>query len=709
MSIMGTQVKRVEDPRLVLGQGEFSDDVSDPLLDGALHLTFVRSMTAHGRIVEIDVTEARAMPGVLDVFTAADVDLVPASPGGSNAPAEMARPWLATDTVRFVGEAVAIVVAESPSLGVDAAEAVIVDIDPLEAVIGIEAGLSDEVGLFPGVDSNVNSVFDSGWTTDDEFWDGCDVVVRHRVNNPRVAAVPIEGRGSAAVFSDGRLVQWLSTQAPHGARSTIATALGLTTDEVRVIAPDVGGGFGAKINPSPEDILVGWVARRLDRPVRWVEDRSENLLSMVQGRDHLHDLAIGGTRDGKVLAYELDVLCDCGAYPLMGAFLPYFTRLMAPGVYDIPRVRSRARSVVTNTVPTEAFRGAGRPEATTAIERAMDLFAVEVGLDPAECRRRNLLDPSVFPHTTPGGATYDNGDYEGCLDKALAASDYTALRAEQQRRRDQGDPMALGIGVSTYVEITGAGSTKEYGGVRIEAADDGGVTATLLSGSSPHGQGLVTSFAMVASDVLGIPVDRITMLHSDTDLVPWGLGTMGSRSLQMGGSAIHSAGTRVVEAARQLVADELEAAPADIVLDTATGSFHVAGTPSRSLDWAAVVALAAGSNDPAGSPRPGRPGHPRRRRPRTRRWPPATRRGTRCGSRAASTRRGSRSRSAPTCASSRSTRRRGWWTCVGSWRATMPGGSSTRCWRPVSVTAASPRVCPRPCSRASATTSTATR
>ena len=392
MSILGTRVLRVEDPRFLEGRATYLDDLDDPRLAGAAHLVFVRSMLAHGRIVAVDPAGAVTMPGVRAVFTATDVDLVPARPGGMGAPVEMARPWLAADTVRFVGEPVAVVVADSVAQAVDAAEAVVVDIDPRPAVIGVDAALTDSTLLFPDAGTNVNSVQDNGWETvagadgpggdQADFWRDCDVVVRARVVNQRVAGVSLEGRGSAAAWEGDRLVQWISSQAPHGARATIARAHGLDPDQVHVIIPDVGGGFGPKINPSPEDVVVGWVARRLGRPARWIDTRSENLQSQVQGRDHVHHLAIGGTRDGRVLAYELDVVADCGAYPQMGAFLPYFTRLMATGVYAVPRVRSRARAVVSTTVPTEAFRGAGRPEATATIERAMDLFAAEVGLDP---------------------------------------------------------------------------------------------------------------------------------------------------------------------------------------------------------------------------------------------------------------------------------------------------------------------------------------
>jgi len=632
VSILGNRVRRTEDPRLLLGQATFLDDLSDPALEGALTVGFVRSYVAHGELLGVDIDDALAMPGVVAVYTAADVDLAPTRPGGAGAHASMARPWLATDRVRFVGEPVAVVVAGSRAQVVDAAEMVVVDVEPLDAVTSIDAGFEGATLLFPEAGTNRNSLLDDGWddTSGEGFWDGCEVVVRGRVVNQRVAGVPLEGRGSAAVWDGTRLTQWISSQNVHGARDAIARAHGLDRSEVRVVAPDVGGGFGPKITPSPEDVLVGWVARRLGRPAKWVETRSENLVAQSQGRGHVHHIAIGGTRDGRVLAYELDVRADSGAYPLMGSFLPYFTRLMASGTYDIGRIRSRAESVVTNAVPTEAYRGAGRPEATATVERAMDLFAAEVGLDPAEVRRTNLIPRFEVPHDTASGATYDCGDYGAGLDAALAAADYPGLRAEQQRRRAAGDRRALGIGVSTYVEITGAGLTDEFAGVSVVPAADGGVTVEVRTGSSPHGQGLHTAFAMLAADRLGLPIERITVRHGDTDVVPQGYGTMGSRSLQMGGSAVQAAAGRVLDAAKELAARELEANVDDIVLGeggtvgTAAGAgpgddgdadhdraggrelaFHVAGTPSRSVSWAQVADLAAAApaaGDDGGSP-----------------------------------------------------------------------------------------------------------
>lgn len=581
----GSRLRRVEDHRFLTGSATYVDDLRDPRLEGAVHLTFVRSYVAHGRLLGVDADEARRAPGVLGVFTAEDVDLLPARPGGRGVPQAMARPWLARDVVRFVGEPVAVIAAESVAAGADAAESVVVEVEPLPAVVGVEAALVDDVVLFEEVGTNVNSVMDDGWDEVGDLWEGCDVVVRARIVNQRLAGAALECRGAAAVWHGGRLTQWISNQAPHGARRTIAAAHGIDPSSVRVIVPDVGGGFGPKINPTPEDVLVGWVARRLGRPARWTESRTENLLAQPHGRGHVHHVAIGGTRDGRVLAYELDVVADCGAYPSMGAFLPHFTRLMATGTYDIPRARTRARSVVTTAVPTEAYRGAGRPEATATVERAVDLFAAAVGLDPVECRRRNLIDRGAFPHTTPTGATYDTGDYAEALRRTLAAADYENLRAEQAHRRAAADPVQLGIGVSCYVEITGAGVATEFGGVRLSPGDDGDVRVVVLTGSSPHGQGLATALTMIAADTLGVPTDRIDVVHGDTDVVPWGMGTMGSRSLQMGGSAVLTAARRVVDAGRALAADLLEAPVAEVEFDRTLGRFNVAGAPSRSIGW----------------------------------------------------------------------------------------------------------------------------
>lgn len=594
MSILGNRVVRVEDPRLLTIGGTYCADVRDPRLDGAVHATFVRSTSAHATITSVDVAEARRMPGVVDVVVGADVDLAPI-PGMAN-PA-MARPYLAVDRVRFVGEPVAVVLSATPEQGLDAAETVLVDYEPLPAVVDPVAALEGDTTLFPDVGTNLVVSFgaDGDPTGDDDVLAACEVVVRQRIVNQRLAACPLEVRSSAAAWVDGRLNVWCSTQNAHGVRDALAGGYGLDPADVVVIAPDVGGGFGAKVGAHPEDLLLGWLARRCGRPVRWLETRSENMVSMSQGRAQVQDVVIGGTSDGTIEAYRLSVVQDTGAYPGLGAVLPFLTGVMASGTYAIPSVEARSRSVVTTTTPIVAYRGAGRPEASAAIERAVDLFAAEIGLDAADVRRRNLLAPFDEPHTTPTGATYDCGDYPEALERVLAAAGYDELRAEQRRRRDAGDRFALGIGLATYVEVTaGPQGGEEY--ARVEVLDDG--TAAVYTGSSPHGQGHATAFAMVASDRLGIPLDRISVVHGDTDRIPRGVGTFGSRSLQLGGSAVRDASTALVDRARRVAADLLEAAVEDVVLDRETGAFHVAGAPAVGRGWSEVATAARAAGEP---------------------------------------------------------------------------------------------------------------
>ena len=426
---------------------------------------------------------------------------------------------------------------------------------------------------------------------------GCDVVVRQRIVNQRLAAAPLEGRSAAAAWVDGRLVVWCSTQNAHGLRHAVASTYGLDEEQVRVVAPDVGGGFGAKIGGHPEDVVLGWLARRCGRPVRWTETRTENMTAMVHGRAQIHDVTIGGRRDGTIEAYHLDIVQDAGAYPSMGAFLPRLTRMMAAGTYAIPTVTSHARVVLTTTTPVGSYRGAGRPEATAALERAVDLFAAEVGLDPAEVRRRNLVPAFAEAHTTPAGATYDCGDYPAALERALAAAGYDDLRAEQARRRAAGDSRVLGVGVSCYVEVTsGMRAGSEFGRVEVRLADDDGhvgdrppVEVIVTTGSSPHGQGLATALAMLVADETGLPVEAVRVVHGDTDAVARGTGTFGSRSLQLGGSAALESTRAVVVAARERAAEQLEASVDDVVLDPASGRFHVVGSPAFGRSWADVV------------------------------------------------------------------------------------------------------------------------
>ncbi|MGH3326521.1 MAG: xanthine dehydrogenase family protein molybdopterin-binding subunit [Streptomycetales bacterium] len=587
MSILGTRVARTEDSRLITGGGNYVDNLREPALEGGLHVTFVRSPIAHARITGYDVAEARKAPGVVAVLTGEDVDLppVPVMPELAGAPPVMAQPHLAREVVRYVGEPVAVVVTETRYQGEDAAELVGVDYDPLPPVVDVDDAVRGGTLLYGEAGTNV--VWRVGGEFDDTLFEGCEVVVTRRIDNQRLAPAPLEVRGAACAWGDdGRLTMWLSTQNAQPARDAIVAQLGLESGTVRVIAPDVGGGFGAKSGVDPEPVLLGWLARRLGRPLHWVESRSESMVAMTHGRAQRQKVTIGGGRDGTVRAYRLEAVQDCGAYPRLGAFLPFLTGLMAPGVYAIRAVEFAATSVVTNTTPTAAYRGAGRPEATAAIERAMDLFAAEIGMDPAEVRRRNLVPADAFPYTTAAGAVYDTGDYVRALDAVLEAADYPALRAEQARRRESGAEQQLGIGLSAYAEITAPDNPLgEH--ARVEVHADG--TVTVFTGSSAHGQGHQTSFKMLVSDQLGVPMEHITVVHGDTDRVPEGVGTHGSRSLQLGGSAIHRATVDVIEAARKLAAEMIEADEQDLVLDTADGNWHVRGTPGVAVTWAQVA------------------------------------------------------------------------------------------------------------------------
>jgi carbon-monoxide dehydrogenase large subunit len=592
-SILGNRVLRKEDPKFLTTGGVYLDDLHDePLLAGAAWVAYVRSSAAHARILSIDTDDAAAMPGVLGVFTAASLGLEPV-PAAFNP--MVARTLLASDKVRYVGEPIAAVVAETYEQAVDAAEAVLVDLDPLEALVDIEQALASSTLLYESAGSN--AVFDTTAlgmpdNTGDEFFADCEVVVTGRFVNQRVAPCPLEVRAAAAAWDGERLVQWLSTQHAQGALDPLKAVNGLGDGQVRVITPDVGGGFGAKIGTYPEELLLGRFAAALGRPVRFRETRSESMMALGHGRAQVQYVTIGGSRDGTVTHYRMHVLQDSGAFADMGTILaPFMTRPMASAVYAIPNIEVRTTSVVTNTTPTTAYRGAGRPEATAAAERAMDMFAAELGMDPAEVRRKNLIPPFSEPHTTAIGQTYDVGDYEGALDKALAAAGYTELRAEQQRRREAGEAKQLGIGVSVYVEITG-GVPPMGEAAKIEVHEDG--SATIYTGTSPHGQGHDTSWSMIASAQTGIPIDRITLVWGDTDRVPVGGGTMGSRSLQQGGAAVDKASVELVEKAKSLAARLLEADEADIVLDNDSAAFHVAGTPSVGKTWGELAAAAVG-------------------------------------------------------------------------------------------------------------------
>jgi aerobic carbon-monoxide dehydrogenase large subunit len=595
MSILGTRVVRTEDPRLLTVGGTYVDDLRLPELADAARITFVRSPMAHARITGMDTDAARQAPGVLAVLTIQDMDDLtpppPPEPGSEvseGAPLPIGGLWseplLAIDRVRYVGEPVAMVITSDSYQGEDAAELVSIDYEPLPAVIGVGGALQTPTLLFDGTDSNVP--VDSGEAADDSIFEGCDAVVERTIVNQRLAPMPMEGRAAAARFADGKLTYWVSTQNAQITRFILAGVLGMDPGAIRVITPDVGGGFGAKVGADRDALLVAWAARKTGRALRWVETRSENLVGMTHGRAQEQTIKIGGTSGGRVLAYRLDVVQDTGAYPRMSGFLPFLTKLMAVGPYDIANVQTKSRVVVTNTTPISAYRGAGRPEATAAIERAIDLFATEIGMDPAEVRRKNLIPPDKFPYSTPTGATYDTGDYVTALDKVLAAAGYAGLRAEQARRRERGDVLQLGIGLASYVEITAADAAA---GETARLAVHGDGTATVYTGSSAHGQGHHTAWAMLVESELGIPMASVTVIHGDTDLIPEGVGTYASRSLQLGGVAVHKAALDVKEQARRVAADMLEAAEADLELDTEHGTWQVRGDPGTGRSWADVA------------------------------------------------------------------------------------------------------------------------
>ena len=591
-SILGTAVRRVEDPTILVGTAQYVDDVA---IEGVLHLIMVRSTMAHARIISIDTSAARTMPGVVAVFTAADIDL-PLDTGMMQINPTVARPMLATDKVRFVGDIVAAVVATSRAAGTDAAEAVIVDYDPLPAVVDVERALAPDAPLqFDDLGTNLVTSTTAG--NDPDPLAGADVVVRGRFVNQRVAIAPLEGHAIAVIPGDdgkGHLLTiYLATQMPHMVRDRPLVRGDLEPAQVRVIAgPFVGGGFGGKVL-NTEYLLTIHLARHLGRPLKWIETRTENLTSAPAGRGQIQYVEMGFRTDGTIVGLRCRFLGDAGAYAGFGGSLVAGpTRMMAQGVYKIPKISFQAAVVTTNTAPMAAYRGAGRPEAAAFLERIIDLAADDLGLDPVEIRRRNFIGPDEFPFTTQMGTTYDNGDYDLPFREALRIADYDALLAEQAARRERNDPKLLGIGLATYVEITGFPGS-EYGDVEVHP--DG--TVTVRVGTSAHGQGHATAFSMLVADRLQVPMASIRFVQSDTAEVPRGGGTGGSRSLQYGGNAVAGAADLVVERAKALAAERLEADPSDIVL-TDDGRLGVAGVPARALSWAELATSAAEADEP---------------------------------------------------------------------------------------------------------------
>jgi aerobic carbon-monoxide dehydrogenase large subunit len=592
VSILGNRVVRTEDPLLLTAGGRYVDDLSaDPLLAGAVEVFYVRSTAAHA-LISVDVSAARQQPGVLHVLTAADVSLGTVPFDLPMYPAETARTWLAQDRVRFVGEPIVAIVAESRAQATDAAEHVIVDYDLLPAVIDVESAVSGSDFVHPAWGSNVVQEIKLAGDAEDEDFAACDEVVRLRLVNQRIAPVTLEPRAAAASWvsdedSPTRIHFFCACQGIHGIRDQVAKVYGLTPAQVHGVTPHVGGGFGAKAMPYPEELLLPYLSQLAGRPVRWVSNRTDDMVNLGHGRAQVQFVTLGGSTDGILQAYKLEVLADSGAYPRFGAYLPNLTRLMQTGCYDIAKQSFSSRSVLTNTTPVVAYRGAGRPEATAALERAVDAFAAAIGMDPAEVRRKNALSPEAFPVKTKTGALYDSGQYVVALDQALDLAGYQGIQQAQLLERETNSRVVTGVGMALYVEVTGAGGSPEY--ARVDILPNGKVRA--LTGTSPHGQGHYTTWAMLIADRLGIDAANVEVFHGDTDIVPVGGMTGGSRSVQTGGVAMYRAAQVVANRVNELAADLLEAAPSDIVFDAAHG-FSVAGSPTISISWETLVAKA---------------------------------------------------------------------------------------------------------------------
>ncbi len=585
MKLQGTAVTRTEDHHLLIGDTTFVGNVDLP---GALHVAYVTSTVAHARLTTVDVTAARAAPGVVLVLTAADHGLAPLTPMVAGAPAAMTRPLLADGIVRYVGEPVVAIAAETAAQAADAVDLVEIDYLPLPVAVRPEHALAEGAPLlFPDAGTNVVAQ-GRGGAADELPFAECDVVVEGTFLNQRVAPCPIETRVAASTWTDdGRLLHYASCQGAHPIRTQLAAIHGLDASQIRVVTSDVGGSFGAKGRAYPEELLLPVIAKRAGRPARWTPDRSDDMVGLGHSRAQRQSVRMGGRRDGTITCLEVHVLADCGAYPGIAPNLANNTGNLLPGPYRIANVRWTNECVVTNTTPITAYRGAGRPEAAALVDRAVDLFAAELGLDPVDVRRTNLLRPDEFPWKSPTGLTYDSGTYERALDKALTTVGYDELRKDQAARRERGDTTVLGIGVSVFIDRTAGVPGSEYGAVELRG--DG--TVLVKTGSSPYGQGHYTAWAMLVADRTGLPMEQITVVHGDTDVVPRGGVTGGSRSAQKAGTAVAQATDALVDEARRIAADHLEASPDDIVLDTTTGRFHVTGSPgATTIGWAEVPA-----------------------------------------------------------------------------------------------------------------------
>lgn len=617
---VGQSRLRKEDARLITGRTRWTDNINPA---GTLHLHVVRSPMAHAKIVSIDTSAAKQVPGVVAVYTAAELgaDTIP-MPCAWPITEDMKsphRPALASGTVHFAGEGVAVVVARDAATAQDAAVLVEVDYDPLEVVLDMEAALAEGATLVhPELETNRNAywAFDSaaagsGGSADEAIAaadaDPDSIVVRRRFRQQRLIPAFMEPRSTVVDPSGEQITVYSSTQVPHFLRVFIALLVGIPEHRLRVIAPDVGGGFGGKLQVAPEEIVTVLVAQKLGRPCKWTETRSESLVSAHHGRDQIQDITLAAEKDGTVTALKVELLVDMGAYlGLVGPGVPVLGAFMFNAIYKFPAYYFGTTNVFTNKTPTDAYRGAGRPEATFAIERMMDELAVELGRDPMEVREQNWISHEEFPFTTVAGLTYDSGNYEAATAKAMQLFDYAGLRREQEERRRSGDPVQLGIGISTFTEMCGLAPSRilgalryvgggwEHAGIRVLAT--GKVEATI--GTAAHGQGHATAWSQIVADQLGVPFEDVEVLHSDTSVSSRGLDTYGSRSLVVGGTAVVYAAQKVIEKAKKVAAHLLEASVDDI--EFKAGMFSVRGTDRGKAIQELAFATFAPHNFPEG-------------------------------------------------------------------------------------------------------------
>jgi carbon-monoxide dehydrogenase large subunit len=608
---LGRSRKRKEDAKLVTGQTTWTDNIQMP---GMAHMAFLRSPMAHARIVSLDVSPALERPGVFAAYTAADLgsdqmDLPCAWPVTSDMINPGHKP-LAVDEVRYVGDAVAVVVARDRYSAADALEAIEVEYEPLPAVVDMEEALKDETLVHSASGTNKCFVWPFSNGDLDEAFNGADVVIERRYIQQRLIPTAMEPRAVvvAPIAAADEYTVYSATQIPHILRVMLAMTTGIPEQKIRVIAPDVGGGFGSKLDVYAEEVLGVLVAKKLGRPVKWTESRSENYQATIHGRDQIQRLSAAFDRDGRIRGLKVDLLADMGAYlQLVGPGIPIFGAFMFNAIYKMDAYSFQATGVFTTKTPTDAYRGAGRPEATFGIERLMDDAAAELGIEPMELRKRNWIKHEEFPYTTIAGLTYDSGNYEAATEKALGMFGYDELRLEQQQRREAKDPVQLGIGISTFTEMCGLAPSRvlgslSYGAGGWEAAEirmlpTGKVE--VVTGTTPHGQGHVTSWSQIVADQLGVPFEDVEVLHGDTQSSPQGMDTYGSRSLAVGGVAVYKACGKVLDKARRVAAHLLEAAEGD--LEFADGTFSVKGSPeAKQTIQDLALATFASHNFPAG-------------------------------------------------------------------------------------------------------------